>query len=113
MKTRIQELREEKNISQTYLALQVGTTQATLSKIENGTSTPDAALVVLLAKFFHVSVDYLLCVSNVPFTLETHCDRLSIPDKYQRILTLYQKLNCQQRISLNAFLESLFQEDIS
>lgn len=107
MKTRIQELREEKNLSQTNLTLKIGTTQATLSKIENGTSTPDAGLVILIADFFHVSVDYLLCVSNVRLTLEAQCEQSGIPDKYQRILTLYQNLNCQQRNALNAFLESI------
>lgn len=66
MKTRIQELREEKNLSQTNLALKIGTTQATLSKIENGTSTPDAGLVILIADFFmFLSITYCAFPTSV------------------------------------------------
>lgn len=110
MKTRIQELREEKNLSQTSLALQVGTSQATLSKIENGTSTPDAELVVLLANYFRVSVDYLLCVSDIRFTVETQFHQSGIPDKYIRLFAHYQKLSIQQRTALNVLLEGIIND---
>lgn len=64
MKTRIRELREAKNISQTKLALQIGITQSTLSKIENEQCIPDAEMIVHIAHHFRVSTDYILCQSD-------------------------------------------------
>lgn len=64
MKTRIKELRQEKEFTQKFLAHQIGATQAALSKIERGTSIPDANLLIKLSDIFQVSTDYILCLSD-------------------------------------------------
>lgn len=57
---RLKQLREERKLSQVQLSMDLNTTQASISKYEMGKSYPDVSALVEIAKYFHVSVDYLL-----------------------------------------------------
>lgn len=57
---RLKSLRLERKISQNELSKKMELTRATINAWEMGISTPNAQSLVLLAKFFKVSVDYLL-----------------------------------------------------
>lgn len=70
MYTRVKELREPKGISQLSLGLRVGCSQNTISKIEKGEVDPRAGILLEMAKYFGVSVDYLLGVSNTKTYME-------------------------------------------
>ena len=61
---RIKELRLERNISQKKLSLQVGVSQSVICDYENGKVEPTASVIISLAKFFGVSTDYLLGLSE-------------------------------------------------
>jgi len=61
---RIKELRIEKNLSQAELALHVGLTQRKISKLETLQLMPTPHIIVEVARFFRVSTDYLLGLSN-------------------------------------------------
>lgn len=52
----------------TQIAVQMATgiDQALLSKYENGTRTPTTDNLLLLADFYRVSIDYLLCRTENP-----------------------------------------------
>ncbi|WP_213997003.1 helix-turn-helix domain-containing protein [Tepidanaerobacter syntrophicus] len=62
---RIKELREEAKISQAELASMLGVTQQALSNYENGLREPDLDTINKIANYFGVSIDYLLCRTNV------------------------------------------------
>ena len=53
-------LRNEKGISQASLANMLGLSQQAVAKWETGNSEPDSEMLISLASFFGVSVDYLL-----------------------------------------------------
>ncbi len=57
---RIKDLRKERNITQKELSNALQIAQSTISGWEKGLFEPTASAVVLLAKFFCVSSDYLL-----------------------------------------------------
>ncbi|MFL0198334.1 helix-turn-helix domain-containing protein [Clostridium sp. WILCCON 0269] len=57
---RMKELRKEKNITLQELANVLNTTKSTLSRYENNLRIPNADFINLLAKYFNVTVDYLL-----------------------------------------------------
>ena len=59
--TRILQLRKDSNITQQYLSKQLGISRAALSHYEKNRREPDYELLVKLADFFDVSIDYLLC----------------------------------------------------
>ena len=67
MKNRIKELREQKRISQVCLATHIGCSQNTISKIELEMSEPKASQLLEMAKYFNVSVDYILCNSDYKY----------------------------------------------
>lgn len=57
---RIQELRQENNMSQKDLAKLVGVSDVAISRWERGTRIPNAENIVNLANVFKISADYLL-----------------------------------------------------
>ena len=59
MKNRIKSLRIEKGLSQAELSEQIGCTQQSLSKIENGIQIPGVDLAFKIADFFNVTVEFL------------------------------------------------------
>ena len=63
---RVKKLRRQRNLNQTELAEALGLTQATISAIESGLRTTTIEKLILLAKFFDVSTDYLLGLKDEP-----------------------------------------------
>jgi len=57
---RLKEIREEKGVSQTELAIEIGVRQQTISQYELGITEPDIATIKKLCRFFGVTADYLL-----------------------------------------------------
>ena len=57
---RIRDLREDKDMSQTQMAEILKTTQRTYSRYENANSMMPLDILVKIADFHNVSVDYLL-----------------------------------------------------
>ncbi len=61
---RIRELREDNDKLQKDIAKLLNTTQQHYSKIENGATEITADRVVILAKYYGVSADYILELSD-------------------------------------------------
>lgn len=57
---RLRELREERRLSQDGLALKLNVSQSTISAYEVGDRTPDLETLIAIARFFGVSLDYLV-----------------------------------------------------
>ena len=60
MNTRIKELREQQGLGQEALADFIGSSQQTISRIENGKCVPPSDLIINVAKHFMVTTDYIL-----------------------------------------------------
>ena len=63
---RIRDLREDKDLPQTQLAKEINVSQRTYSYYENGERTIPPEVLIALAKFYNVSVDYILELSDNP-----------------------------------------------
>lgn len=61
---RLNELMEDKNITQKALAKTIGSTQQSISRYQRGERTPDIDTLAALVKVFEVSADYLLGLEN-------------------------------------------------
>ena len=61
---RLKDLRNEKGITQDKLAEETGLSQAALANWENGKRSPSAAAIITLAKYFNVTTDYLLGITD-------------------------------------------------
>ena len=60
----IKELRKSFNISQVQLAKELGVTKQCVSNWENDNILPSLDMLLKIAKYFNVTTDYLLGVSN-------------------------------------------------
>ena len=64
--SRIRELREDRDLSQAAIAEILKTTQQQYSKIETGKSDISGEKLRLLAKFYNISADYILGLTDDP-----------------------------------------------
>ena len=64
---RLKELRTEKTINQVELSAEIGVSKGIISLWENGLREPGMYSLIQLAKFFEVSIDYLVGISDYPF----------------------------------------------
>lgn len=63
--SRLRNLREDSNLTQTELANIFKVTPPSISQYEKDVRSPDYSLLIKIADFFNVSVDYLLGRTNV------------------------------------------------
>ena len=61
---RLKELRNEKNLSQMELSKATGISQSSIARWELNKSEPTASDIIVLARFFGESADYLLGIIN-------------------------------------------------
>lgn len=61
---RLAELRKDKKLSQKDLAEKLSISIYTVSSYERDNSTPDDEMKIKIAKFFNISLDYLLGLIN-------------------------------------------------
>ncbi|MBQ3135863.1 MAG: helix-turn-helix transcriptional regulator [Clostridia bacterium] len=68
MYRRIRDMREDKDLNQTKVAQYLGMSQTGYSKYETGENDIPTAVLIKLADFYDVSVDYLLDRTDNPKT---------------------------------------------
>ena len=59
-KDKLKELRTNNNLSQMQLALKTNISQSAIAKWELGKTEPSASAIIILAKFFNETTDYIL-----------------------------------------------------
>ena len=96
-------LRNEKGISQVSLANILGLSQQAIAKWETGNSEPDTEMLIRLASFFDVSVDYLLgcTIERSPGT--------EMPPKVKILLREAQKLTPDQLETIQRLVSQFVQ----
>ncbi len=65
MKNNLKELRKSMGYTQIAVQMKTGIEQALLSKFENGERIPPTETLLCLADFYGVSIDYILCRTDV------------------------------------------------
>lgn len=66
MQNNLLKLRKAKGITQIALQMATGIEQALISKFENGERTPPTETLMVLADFYNVSMDYIMCRTDKP-----------------------------------------------
>ena len=102
-KERLRNLRKENHMTQTEVGEVLGYVYTTISNYESGRNQPSINDLIALADCFHVSVDYLLGVTDMRQRYpETDAD--PILDKLQRA---YRKLDSSSQLELGPVLDWL------
>lgn len=66
MYRRLRDLREDRELNQTQVAKMLSMSQTGYSKYETGENDVPTAVLIKLARFYNVSIDYLLGETNTP-----------------------------------------------
>lgn len=92
---RLRALREEKNITQEELGRILGTSHVTIGRYENGERIPKLDILIDLANYFDVSLDYLLFRSDKKevYSSKDKSNNLTILNTNLPIVEDFNKLN--------------------
>ena len=89
---RLKKLREEKNISQIRLSVEIGVAQESISAYERGKAIPTCENLVKIAKYLNTSTDYLLELTDMKLPYNRiSLDKLS--EEELNILVKYRSLS--------------------
>lgn len=66
MKNNLKKLRKDRKLTQIAVQMQTGIEQALISKFESGERIPPTETLMVLADFYNVSIDYILCRTDNP-----------------------------------------------
>lgn len=102
-------LREKHGVSQQKLAEAIGLTQQSINKYENHKIEPDIATLMLIADFFHTTVDFLIGHS------EDQAEREGVPvyrlsaDEI-RLINQYRQLSLKEKDSIHLVMDNYCKE---
>jgi transcriptional regulator with XRE-family HTH domain len=100
---RLRHLREDINLNQSELAKLLNISRQSISNYENGARFPnDEKLILRIAQFFGVSIDYLLGVTNIRNYYSF--------SQAERKNTNIKETSCSYNTSKSEALEDLFYE---
>lgn len=111
VQTRIKELRKERKLHQSELAAKINVSQQTVSRIENGDTTLPADILINLARFFNVSIDYLLYQTDSRRTPDFQVEFNAVLEKNYRLCKLYENLNSKNQDLLLSLAEQLKEKE--
>lgn len=98
----LKKLREEKNMTQTRLSIEIEVSQEIISHYELGNSKPNVDNLIKIADFFHCSTDYLLNRTDNP-AMSQNIDNV----ENTNIIHKYNSLSDENKKYFNKFLDFL------
>ena len=103
-------LREEKGITQLELAGIIHVTRNTISSYETGTIQPSYSVLVRLADFYNVSLDYLFGRTRMKCPIRKIEENMATA-KGDFSLDKFFQLNREDRATLQSMLEALYENE--
>ena len=100
---RLKELREGKKETQQQLSMILNVSQTMISRYELGIAYPEIETLIAMAQHYHVSIDYLLGVSEskLPYS------RSDLSQKEQEMLFLFKRLDNAQKDKAMAYVQGM------
>lgn len=100
---RIRQLREERHLNQEGLAMQLNTSQSTISFYETEDRLPDMKTCIRIADFFNVSLDYLAGRSDIRTPDITE----NMTELESNLLSQIKILSAEKQKQADAFIKGL------
>lgn len=105
---KIKELRKRDELSQISFAENIGFSQAAISAWENGTREPGIEALIQIAKYFNVSLDYLVGESSIQIKNEKSPPALSAEE--QELLDMYRALGTKNKLHVYMYAKLRLEE---
>ena len=93
---RIAELRKEKHLNQTGLAIKLNVSQKMISAYESGIHQPSIDTLIKLSEIFDVSVDYIIGNTDVKSPAEKFLKN-GLTDREIELLDIFKGLNSSKQ----------------
>ena len=103
MPNRIKQLREENNMTQVRLSIELEVSQETISAYESGKHYPSVAALLKLSEIFQTSCDYILGLSDIRFPYLP----ASLSSDEQQLLSTWNSLDPRKQELLLAYINGL------
>lgn len=105
---RLTELRKDLRMNQYDLAKQLNMAASSVSNLETGRRTPNAYLICQIAKFFGVTTDYLLGLSNTKTPATSLAEEFVDKESAEDILKMLLSLNDSRRRAFLVLLKDAY-----
>ena len=103
---RIKELRDERNMTQVRLSVELNVSQETVSAYEIGKHYPSVKSLMCMAELFSASMDYIIGLSPVRSAIIEK----GLPDDEVRLLQLHRKLDRIKKEKAYSYMQGLSDE---
>lgn len=103
MQNRIRELREESNMTQVRLSIELEVSQETISAYESGKHYPSVASLIKLSEIFHTSCDYILGLSDCKLQSSEPSKSLDT----ELLLTKWNRLDSHAQKRVLAYMDGI------
>ena len=111
MDNRVKELRKERRLKQEELAAKINVSQQTISRIENGENSLPADILIQLSRFFHVSIDYILKMSDKRLTEEYWIEFQQFTENHIDICRMYSALYKRKQNLIHGLLKEMYEDE--
>lgn len=111
MESRIKQLRENRGLIQELLASELGITQQMLSKYERDITLIKIDILKKIAKYFNVTTDYLLGISDVKRDLQGQMKVSKTIDEYYDLIEVYKGLDEYDQEMVWSIIEAVRKTD--
>lgn len=106
----LKNIREERNITQIKVSVDLGVSQELISRYELGYSFPQPNMLIRLADYFNCSTDYLLGRTDITAPIKTLAvDKNNI--EYSKIIEKYDTLSDNAKQQLMDYIDYLVIKD--
>lgn len=112
MESRIKKLRENRGIIQEILAAELGITQQMMSKYERDITLIKVDILKRVAKYFNVTTDYLLGVSDVKRDLQAQMKVCKAIDEYYDLIEIYKELDKFDKEMVWSIIQAVKKTDV-
>lgn len=106
MENNLKNIRNSKNLLQTKVAMDLNTTQETISSYETGRIFPNADMLIALADYYNTSIDYLLCRTKYDLPIDDIKPN-SISENDFILLNKINKLSSINKAKIEGYIDGL------
>ncbi len=101
----LKKLRAQKGVSQKQLGEIIGVSQQSINKYENYDIEPDISTLILMARYFHTSVDFLIGNTDIPQVIE-RTSAFNLNEEEANLINGFRELTKSEKGSLFLIVEN-------